>query len=327
MEENSMDLMDLIDEFLRDSLEFAEELLCHVCGEKLVGDATLQHHLEGHGDSLKGLKCLFCSKSCCDMNDHIADWDFTEDLLDMCQIEEDAESEKQVSDENPEGEKTEAFQEISQCEICGKIMLRSSVGSHLRTKHSSKKPFECEKCGRCYKSRGSLKFHQENHRKRTKSWTCEKCGSSFFDEKSLQAHVRRIHGQYPSLSCCPVCEKSFRTPYDLKYHRETVHPTSEKRFKCQTCCLPFKGLQGLRRHEAKHCEGEVLPFECSYCDVKFTSQAPCRRHEENCSGQMKYPCKFCPEKFTTYIRLRGHRRREHKEKILRRKPRKSQGSL
>lgn len=351
MEDNPFELMDLIDEFLRDSLDFevdlSEKLLCHVCGEKCSDELSLEIHLKSHGDTFMGLKCLFCSRisfTNCDMNDHLS-WhlkdvltdfdfngDFEGDFLDVPELEGIllTKSEQNVeirpvegtAEDNFNRKDDEKIQEVTQCEICGKIMLKSSVGSHLRTKHSPDKPFECEKCGRTYKTRGSLKFHQDNHRNRTKSWICEKCGSSFFDGKSLRAHLRRLHGNSSKKHFCSICGKSFRTNNDMKYHREIVHMTLEKRFKCKICCLPFKGVQGLRRHEAKHRNDEIFSYKCSFCEVKFSEELSWKRHEDNCSGQMKYRCKFCPEKFTTYIRLRGHRRKVHEEKIIRRKSRK-----
>ncbi|GAB0091177.1 hypothetical protein DMENIID0001_059900 [Sergentomyia squamirostris] len=348
MDENSQDLMDLIEEFLRESTEFSGEsdfggkYLCHICADKFRDHITFEEHLQTHrrtvdGDDIKCFKCLFCTRNCtstCDMNDHLSwhlrdilqDFDFDEGFACL----QDAEVQNNLPERENSGsleilmqKPSGSLQESTQCEICGKILLKSSLGSHLRNRHSPEKPYSCKDCGKSYKSKGSLKIHKKKHSKRIKSVICDKCGALFFDRKALQDHCRRLHREDSDTpKICPACDKSFRTGNDLKYHQEIVHETLEKKFKCNICCLPFKGIQGLRRHEARHQDQEILGFHCSYCDVKFTIETRCKLHEEQCSGQTKYQCKFCPEKFCTYIRLRGHRRRHHQEKILKRKPRK-----
>ena len=114
------------------------------------------------------------------------------------------------------------------------------------TKHvSMRKTFECETCGKCFRSNYDLKVHVSTHT-----------------------------GEKPYV--CKTCTKGFAQSCDLKRH-ERMH-TGEKPYICTTCKKGFVDSSALKRHERSH-TGEI-PFPCKSCNKSFSHSHRLKKHQK-----------------------------------------------
>ena len=77
------------------------------------------------------------------------------------------------------------------CRYCGEKFATSSGGDlekHLRT-HSGERPYQCEHCGKAFKTNSDLKKHLRTH-SGERPYQCEHCGKGFTQNSSLKKHLR-----------------------------------------------------------------------------------------------------------------------------------------
>ena len=85
------------------------------------------------------------------------------------------------------------------------IFLPSSI-------HYSKE-YQCDTCGKEFKSKGGLETHQLLHDTQRENYKCEICGKNFVTKVGHAQHIVNVHEdskKYP----CDVCGQSF-IPRDL----------------------------------------------------------------------------------------------------------------
>jgi hypothetical protein len=67
--------------------------------------------------------------------------------------------------------------------------------------------FECETCGKIFKSKSSMDGHKRVHRPERESVVCEVCGKTFSQNSHLSSHMRIHNGDRPFE--CNLCRKQF----------------------------------------------------------------------------------------------------------------------
>ena len=103
------------------------------------------------------------------------------------------------------------------CEYCGKEF--ASLLCHIRNMHNVKIE-TCKICGGTFKSRTSLKRHEEVH-SQVKNCICTVCGLGFTQLNNLNAHMRQHTQEKPYK--CEYCEKAFTHNVSLKTHLKKEH--------------------------------------------------------------------------------------------------------
>lgn len=132
------------------------------------------------------------------------------------------------------------------CEICGlQFRFTCTLDEHIRRKHTNKKIFKCDVCGKDFMLNVELKKHYRVHTGH-KPYACRHCDKKFSDFSIRARHERTHTGERPYK--CESCEKSFSYVHVLNTHVMNVH-RKEKNFNCEKCGIGFTRKSYLTRHD------------------------------------------------------------------------------
>ncbi|KAF7250068.1 hypothetical protein EYD10_04699 [Varanus komodoensis] len=133
------------------------------------------------------------------------------------------------------------------CQYCGKCMrTKGSFSNHVKI-HRKEKHNQCSECGKSFSRKNHLTFHQKTHGRRK----LPKCSVSN-KKTTAKNHTSSLkHGHKRKLPCvCLKCGDRFEDNYSLSRHQNTH--TGQKPFRCATCGKTFIQTWSLKRHERTH---------------------------------------------------------------------------
>lgn len=179
------------------------------------------------------------------------------------------------------------------CHLCNKKFTK--LQEHYRT-HTGEKPYKCEKCGREFSIRGSLKRHYTVHTGE-KRHQCNICFKRLSTKRSLSNHIL-LHEK--RLYECHTCHVKFTRLKTLNIHtrlycgekhrktnslsgKNKLKSIRKKRVRCEICFKTFsnKGnlFQHYRVHKKEPCNLKTgKTFKCEVCSKQFLSASTLKRH-------------------------------------------------
>jgi hypothetical protein len=156
------------------------------------------------------------------------------------------------------------------CPICGKVVLKTGMSSHMRTVHSGRKPYKCPHCDYASAFRGNLNTHMKGMHLHTRQYLCNTCKAAFKTLGALIGHTKRVHEGWKSpnqkIFICSVCEKRFTKKYHVDRHM-LIH-TGEKPHKCGDCGRCFNNKSNLMSH-IQLVHKKLSPYQCDMCHETF----------------------------------------------------------
>lgn len=282
------------DSFLNlDDLDFEEETPKRVRGK---GDnVNLFEDVEQRRKSIKrnteeALKCPFCDRSFIGLVKHIKskhndEPDFDEEMRNAKWRERIMKVATQGGEEGGEtcdecGKVTKNMKRHMEshqlnrmqipCPMCGKVVLKTGMSSHMRTVHSGSKPYKCPHCDYSSAFRGNLNTHVKGMHLHTRQYLCTICKAAFKTLGALIGHTKRVHEGWKSpnqkIFICSVCEKRFTKKYHVDRHM-LIH-TGEKPHKCNDCGRSFNNKSNLMSH-VQLVHKKLSPYQCDVCNVTF----------------------------------------------------------
>ncbi|XP_060078819.1 biorientation of chromosomes in cell division protein 1-like 1 [Ylistrum balloti] len=156
------------------------------------------------------------------------------------------------------------------CPICGKVVLKTGMSSHMRTVHSGRRPYKCPHCDYSSAFRGNLNTHIKGMHLHTRQYLCNTCKAAFKTLGALIGHTKRVHEGWKSpnqkIFICSVCEKRFTKKYHVDRHM-LIH-TGEKPHKCIDCGRCFNNKSNLMSH-IQLVHKKLSPYQCDMCQETF----------------------------------------------------------
>ncbi|XP_041358313.1 protein mel-28-like [Gigantopelta aegis] len=156
------------------------------------------------------------------------------------------------------------------CPICGKVVLKTGMSSHMRTVHSGRRPYKCPHCDYTSAFRGNLNTHIKGMHLHTRQYLCNTCKAAFKTLGALIGHTKRVHEGWKSpnqkIFICSVCEKRFTKKYHVDRHM-LIH-TGEKPHKCSDCGRCFNNKSNLMSH-IQLVHKKLSPYMCDMCHETF----------------------------------------------------------
>uniref|UniRef100_A0A7S1TIR1 C2H2-type domain-containing protein n=1 Tax=Compsopogon caeruleus TaxID=31354 RepID=A0A7S1TIR1_9RHOD len=112
------------------------------------------------------------------------------------------------------------------CEACGKLFRTSrDVRQHFQVVHENIKSYVCDTCGVAFGLKGNLVKHQRNmHVARRISFSCNTCHRVFSMKGNLTKHIQTVHERLRPFAC-DLCSALFSRRSNLNQHRHLIHKT------------------------------------------------------------------------------------------------------
>ncbi len=109
-------------------------------------------------------------------------------------------------------------------QVCNASFAQSShLSSHIRSKHSDEKKFQCSLCNKSFVYNFALTAHINLVHSKKNRIKCNECESDFASPKYLQIHMLDKHSTEASPYDCKICGKRNLNAAGLNRHRRSHH--------------------------------------------------------------------------------------------------------
>ena len=172
------------------------------------------------------------------------------------------------------------------CEICGKSIGKTSISTHRRIHQPVEKfNLQCQTCGKCFRTKSNLKFHQRRHERASTEdgvvlAVCDICGATMRQD-CLKRHIKNIHEKKGLSTSKKVSkyDKSFKSNPLCDPITGYIIKTKPSRYECPHCPFVFKTYARRWQHMKEHKrDPEKHPFACSLCNIRFQSKGGLTNH-------------------------------------------------
>ncbi|XP_037035019.1 gastrula zinc finger protein XlCGF52.1-like [Bradysia coprophila] len=160
-----------------------------------------------------------------------------------------------------------------ECYVCKEKRHFWKIGhllNHMRSRHSSERPYHCEQCPKTFAVKAYLTAHKATHSLRENIHECNVCHKSYYRKVILASHMKSHYTDRPFK--CEKCPKSFLHKSDLSRHIQTnsckriTHLPKGSTFQCYICSKERKTFSMLRKHVLLvHLRNHSKIYSCDKC--------------------------------------------------------------
>lgn len=159
---------------------------------------------------------------------------------------EDGQPEILIDDEDEE--------DVLYCKLCDKHFTTMAGKEYHMMIHNNIKPYECDHCGKKFRSYSYFKIHAKYHltnrganvkKGRPRMFGDFNMNNSYQLSKEYE-HLKTDDGSYE----CNICQKKFKCRQSLPYHMNLHNKNSI--FRCMDCNLGFRNSKRLKLHNDTH---------------------------------------------------------------------------
>ena len=170
------------------------------------------------------------------------------------------------------------------CPHCGEHFNR--LQQHILYKHSTEKPFKCQKCDFAHALEKGLKGHMRTvHPKKSALKICHICSFKAVTNQQLRIHVESKHDKIKNIECPHEgCDLKFCSKFSMKNHFKNLH-SSERPYKCDICGDAFAVTWKLKLHKERVHEGKK--YYCETCGAEYASPKSLKKHKVKQHGMDK----------------------------------------
>ena len=153
-------------------------------------------------------------------------------------------------------------------------------------KHSTEKPFKCQKCDYAHALEKGLKGHMRTvHPEKSALKICHLCSFKAVTNQQLRIHVESKHDKIKNIECPHVgCDLKFCSKFSMKNHFKNLH-SSERPYKCDICGDAFAVTWKLKLHKERVHEGKK--YYCDTCGAEYASPKSLKKHKVKQHGMDK----------------------------------------
>ncbi|XP_053374115.1 uncharacterized protein LOC123531742 [Mercenaria mercenaria] len=296
---------------------------CKICGLR-VRRHLLQNHLAQHNTE-EGKKkyspenliqCKKCTRVC--LKSSFVSHTCHKDLLMQKRREERPKRRKGrkkimevFSDVNFGEEPTKKILPASMiCEVCGKMIERGQIKSHMKDVHFEEGTYPCEKCDKIFITPVRLKNHTKVAHETVKDVHCDQCLMTFISQGALKQHYQTHLDERPFK--CDKCPKTYKKSSALNMHVRYAHEDAPPMFLCGNCGKCFKEKSRLNTHKRIEHLG-IKTWVCSWPDCNYNSAYSnlLRRHMCSHTGEKPMSCDHCECRFVQPQELLAHMKSRH----------------
>ncbi|XP_053696072.1 zinc finger protein 420-like [Sabethes cyaneus] len=285
---------------------------CQKCDNKKITTVrVLCEHLRQHEEGL-AIKCVYCDERFVTLAD--------------CQAHERSHAAEKEADEILDAKIIAATHNTNvavvdglkrfQCDRCDRTYtLFSSLRKHQNL-HTKSNAFICTKCGRAFIKASSLALHERRNHDEKANFNCEGCGKTFRTIGHLLDHRTRTQHYAGRPYICEGCTKTFRLPDELKEHQKTCSETEANRpCFCGLCSENFPSLTVALQHVKADHDPEIPETKCRYCDLTFRDAERIVEHEFRHTLPGIMACTMCNRIFKHLKNLQCHMKNHGKVAI------------
>ena len=211
------------------------------------------------------------------------------------------------------------------CKVCGKEFVRGSLNVHMLThlteeERNRLKVHKCTKCGRGFMARYDLMTHIASHSE-VRPFICNTCRQCFKTKKRLLAHHHRCSGVFK----CQFCDMSFANARWLRKHIETHHSEHSESLQSDKTNIIKTSAVKTNTLNTNIVKKKIFPYSCKTCKCCYYTKKTLMDHQCRCTGGKvtHVDCKICGKSFSDDIWLGKHVKKRHQnrtEKLKGEKP-------
>lgn len=138
--------------------------------------------------------------------------------------------------------------------------------------HTTAKPYECNTCGKKFKTEPSYRFHLKMHQT-SLDHRCDICGAGFKTKHYMLGHMK-VHSEVKNYVCA-ICSMSFKRSGQLSKH---MRKHTGNMFYCTLCVgMGFLDSFSLKEHIERVHIG--VRYRCDTCGKDYGSRKHLRQHQ------------------------------------------------